>query len=33
VLVRCADCQAIWIRDTLDLLPDNCAACRADPPD
>jgi hypothetical protein len=33
VLARCPDCQATWIRDTLDLLPDNCAACRADPPD
>ena len=33
VLTRCPDCQAVWIRDTLDLLPDNCAACRADPPD
>lgn len=28
VLARCPDCQALWIRDTLDLLPDNCAACR-----
>ena len=34
VLARCPDCQALWIRDTLDLLPDNCAACRvAAPPD
>jgi Flagellar transcriptional activator (FlhC) len=34
VLARCPDCRALWIRDTLDLLPDNCAACRVDaPPD
>jgi hypothetical protein len=33
VLARCPDCHATWIRDTLDLLPDNCAACRTDPPD
>jgi len=33
VVARCPDCHAIWIRDTLDLLPDNCAACRTDPPD
>lgn len=32
VLTRCRDCEALWIRDTLDLLPDNCAACRGDPP-
>lgn len=33
VLVRCPDCRSTWIRDTLDLLPDNCAACRVEPPD
>jgi hypothetical protein len=33
VLERCPDCHSTWIRDTLDLLPDNCAACRCDPPD
>jgi hypothetical protein len=33
VLARCPDCHGTWIRDTLDLLPDNCAACRTDPPD
>ena len=33
VLARCPDCLGLWIRDTLDLLPDNCAACRAAPPD
>jgi hypothetical protein len=31
VLARCPDCQALWIRDTLDLLPDNCPACRSGP--
>ncbi|NJD31749.1 MAG: hypothetical protein FIB04_07675 [Gammaproteobacteria bacterium] len=29
VLARCPDCHALWVRDTLDILPDNCAACRA----
>lgn len=33
VLARCPDCHGAWIRDTLDLLPDNCPACRARPPD
>ena len=28
VLERCPDCSATWIRDTLDLLPCNCASCR-----
>jgi len=28
VLARCPDCFATWIRDTLDLLPCNCASCR-----
>lgn len=28
VLDACQDCQSLWIRDTLDILPDNCAACR-----
>jgi hypothetical protein len=28
VLARCPCCCATWIRDTLDLLPDNCANCR-----
>jgi hypothetical protein len=33
VLARCPCCYATWIRDTLDLLPDNCANCRhARPP-
>jgi hypothetical protein len=29
VLARCPDCHATWIRDTLDVLPDNCAVCRS----
>ena len=34
VLAPCPDCQAVWIRDTLDVLPGNCAACRSGgPPD
>ncbi len=34
VLARCPDCRAAWIRDTLDLIPYNCGACRsARPPD
>ena len=32
VLARCPDCRAAWIRDTLDILPDNCATCRASGP-
>jgi hypothetical protein len=28
VLARCPDCQSAWIRDMLEILPDNCAACR-----
>ena len=33
LLARCPDCRAAWIRDTLDLLPCNCASCRyAAPP-
>jgi hypothetical protein len=28
VLASCPDCRAAWIRDTLDILPDNCATCR-----
>jgi len=28
VLSTCQDCHAQWLRDTLDILPDNCAACR-----
>ena len=33
VVTHCPDCRCIWIRDMLDLLPDNCAGCRVDPPD
>jgi hypothetical protein len=28
VLANCQDCQSLWIRDLLDILPDNCPACR-----
>jgi hypothetical protein len=28
VLASCQDCQSLWLRDTLDILPDNCPACR-----
>jgi hypothetical protein len=32
VLENCPDCRGAWIRDTLDVLPYNCAACRAGRP-
>jgi hypothetical protein len=28
VLAACQDCRSLWIRDLLDILPDNCPACR-----
>ena len=28
VLELCRDCQSLWIRDQLDILPDNCPVCR-----
>jgi len=28
VLATCQDCQSLWIRDLLDILPGNCPACR-----
>ena len=28
VLATCPDCHTLWIRDLLDILPDNCPACR-----
>jgi hypothetical protein len=28
VLSSCQDCDSLWLRDTLDILPDNCPACR-----
>jgi hypothetical protein len=28
VLASCPGCNALWVRDTLEILPDNCAACR-----
>jgi hypothetical protein len=27
-LAVCRDCQSLWIRDSLDVLSYNCAACR-----
>jgi hypothetical protein len=24
----CQDCSALWLRDTLEILPDNCPTCR-----
>lgn len=30
VVATCPDCAGNWLRDTLDLVPDNCAGCRAD---
>lgn len=27
-LASCQDCESLWIRDRLDILPDNCPACR-----
>lgn len=29
LLAPCPDCDAYWIRDSLSLLPYNCAACRS----
>jgi hypothetical protein len=28
VLAQCPGCQAIWLRDLLEILPDDCPACR-----
>jgi hypothetical protein len=28
VLAACAGCHSLWLRDTLEILPDNCPACR-----
>jgi hypothetical protein len=28
VLSSCQDCESLWLRDTLDILPDNCPSCR-----
>ena len=34
VLASCPACRALWIRDTLEVLPEVCAACRVPlPPD
>lgn len=32
ILANCPECRALWVRDTLDILPDNCAACRTGRP-
>ena len=29
LLTPCPDCDAYWVRDSLSLLPYNCAACRS----
>jgi len=28
VLSSCPDCESLWLQDTLEILPDNCPACR-----
>ena len=28
VLSPCPGCASLWLRDKLEILPDNCAACR-----
>jgi len=28
VLSNCPDCESLWLQDTLEILPDNCPACR-----
>jgi hypothetical protein len=28
VLANCPGCNALWVRDTLELLPDSCPTCR-----
>ena len=28
VLSNCPGCHALWVRDTLEILPDNCPTCR-----
>lgn len=28
VLATCPGCAALWLRDTLEILPDSCPACR-----
>ncbi len=31
VLANCPGCGALWLRDTLEILPDCCPACRRGP--
>jgi hypothetical protein len=28
VLATCPDCDSLWLRDTLEIVPYNCPACR-----
>jgi len=28
VLANCPGCHALWVRDTLEILPDSCPTCR-----
>lgn len=28
VLANCPDCAAVWLQDTLEIVPYNCPACR-----
>jgi hypothetical protein len=28
VLASCPDCEALWLQDTLEILPYNCPTCR-----
>ena len=32
VLSNCPDCDSLWLQDTLEILPDNCPACRRGSP-
>jgi hypothetical protein len=32
VLSNCPDCASAWVQDTLEILPDNCPACRRGTP-
>jgi hypothetical protein len=31
VLSNCPGCSALWVRDTLEILPDSCPTCRRGP--
>jgi hypothetical protein len=28
VLAHCPECNGLWVRDTLEIMPDNCPTCR-----